>query len=1186
MIRANIASTYMSLMQQHVDALRRNIEIHYSDTISAIPDAIKWYPEHQIWGVSGFETEGITADIPGSITGITPYPLSNSVKREITAAMSMNAQIDAILTNNKNVTWIYYTSAQGFIYIAPKVMIKDYHFSQSELQRPFFLQATPERDPNSRQIVTDLYEDSAGQGLMITISSPVTINGKFIGVVSLDLGVDLLKRLSLVESIPGETILIDENGKIVVRKDSFSLDETYPHGKTAEEWRNADDGYFWMGKDVVVGELRLVHRVKLSEYFLIAAKKSILVWSLLVLLAMMYLAGLHYIITQKRSQLDLQESEERFRKIFEQHTAVKLLIDPETGAIIDANFAAEKYYGWPRKMLKKMTISQINTLTPDEIKHAMDNALVHNKNIFEFKHKLSDGRIRDVEVFSSEIDIQGKKILHSIIHDITERKIAQNELKESNERTQALLSALPDIMFVFDRNGVFLDFRIPKGRKLYAPPEIFLNKKITAILPAKLAEITLEKLANVFKNGQVEVFQYDLPIDGENRYFESRVVLKSDKEALLIERDITDQKIMENALRASEERMQLILKNSSDIITTLTAEGIQTYVSPAAEKITGFTAEDLTGKAIAELVHPDDLPNILGVWQEALSQPNMTARIQYRHVHKTLGWVYLEAIGQNLLHEPAVQAVLINVRDISDLKNAEKALKQSLENMDRFFDLNPYSSQIVNLDGYTVKVNSAFEQLFGAAPPPSYSIFNDPLLISLGYQNMLIRSKKGETLVYPEMWYDPHLADSDVASKRVCIKFIIFPLYNQNNEIEYYVVMHEDITARKHAEEERAKLQEQLLQSQKMESVGRLAGGVAHDFNNMLSVIIGHAELLLHKIPQEDRMFNGIKEIENAAKRSADLTRQLLAFARKQTVSPVILDLNKTIANMLTMLRRLMGEDIQLRWLPAEGLHAVKLDPSQIDQILANLCVNARDAITKNGSVTIETKNTVFDENYCAANSGYMPGEYVMIAVSDNGCGMSKEDIEHLFEPFYTTKKLGKGTGLGLATIYGIIKQNNGYINVYSEQGHGTTFKIYFPRFIGKTEESRLIDVQDIRHGNETILLVEDERQLLELTKTMLEALGYNVLTASSPTEAIKIAKAHAKAIALVVTDVVMPEMNGRDLADTLTKINPRFKWLFMSGYTADVIAHHGIVDEDIHFIQKPFSLQQLSLKVHEAMNP
>jgi PAS domain S-box-containing protein len=395
-----------------------------------------------------------------------------------------------------------------------------------------------------------------------------------------------------------------------------------------------------------------------------------------------------------------------------------------------------------------------------------------------------------------------------------------------------------------------------------------------------------------------------------------------------------------------------------------------------------------------------------------------------------------------------------------------------------------------------------------------------------------------------------------------------------------------DITERKQAAAEREKLQEQLNQAQKMEAVGRLAGGVAHDFNNMLGVILGYVEFAFEKIDSSQDLYSDLKEIQKAAQRSADLTKQLLTFARKQIVAPKVLDLNDTVDSMLKMLRRLIGEDINLLWLPAAQLWPIKIDPTQIDQILANLCVNARDAIAGVGKLTIETQIKTLGQTDDVRNTECIPGDYVMLSVTDNGCGMNKETLDNLFEPFFTTKEIGKGTGLGLATIYGIVKQNKGIINVYSEPGQGTTFKIYLPRFHTSEEtQEKTLTEKPAPIGDETILLVEDEPAILEMTRRMLERKGYSVVPAATPADAISIADTYVGKIDLLMTDVVMPEMNGRDLAKKITAIFPEIKLLFMSGYSANVITQQGVLNDGVAFMQKPFSMNELAEKIRGILD-
>ena len=395
-----------------------------------------------------------------------------------------------------------------------------------------------------------------------------------------------------------------------------------------------------------------------------------------------------------------------------------------------------------------------------------------------------------------------------------------------------------------------------------------------------------------------------------------------------------------------------------------------------------------------------------------------------------------------------------------------------------------------------------------------------------------------------------------------------------------------DLTARRKSELEREQLQNELLQAQKMESIGRLAGGVAHDFNNILTVILGHAEVILMDKAPGEPLYDEIEQIRIAARRSTDLTRRLLAFARRQTIAPRVLDLNQVIAGMLTMIGRLIGEDIELSWQPGSALWPISFDPVQIDQILTNLCVNARDAIERNGRILIETRNVTTFEPVGGVVDGPIPGAYVALTVSDNGSGMDKETLNHMFEPFFTTKEPGAGTGLGTATVYGIVKQNNGFINVESEPGQGTTFRIYIPRHTAESETDIATTGPAPERGRgETILLVEDEPDILIITRRMLERLGYHVLAASGPDEALQLSAEHEGNIPILITDVIMPHMNGKDLSVELQKSRPEMKTLFVSGYTADVIARHGVLEEGVEFIEKPYAIETLAQRTRELLD-
>jgi PAS domain S-box-containing protein len=540
------------------------------------------------------------------------------------------------------------------------------------------------------------------------------------------------------------------------------------------------------------------------------------------------------------------------------------------------------------------------------------------------------------------------------------------------------------------------------------------------------------------------------------------------------------------------------------------------------------------------------------------------------------GWTVLWEVGPAVLVFFPLGFLLIATVFLQGerQRSAEQALRESEALQRAMISCSPLALYAVDMQGRVLTWNESARRIFGWS---AEEVVGRPLPIvpedkQHEFAALRRRVRDGESFTGVE------LVRQRKDGSLIEVSLAVAPLLDANGATIGIFAAMEDITERK-------KLEQQLVQAQKMEAVGRLAGGLAHDFNNMLQTILGYSEMLQLQLEDDSAAHEHVEQIRKAGLRSADLTRQMLGFARRQTIAPRELDLNDTVPEMLKMLERLIEEQIDILWRPCQGDCPVLIDPSQMDQLLANLVVNARDAIPGVGKITIETGHATFDEEYCSHHPGFQPGDFEMLAVSDDGEGMDRQTLDRAFEPFFTTKSKDQGTGLGLATVYGIVKQNEGFINIYSEPGEGTTVRIYLPRQGEAERGARPPEPgQHAPTGTETVLLVEDEPALLELSRRSLERLGYHVHPAQSPDEALSIMEQHGGDVGLLMTDVVMPQMNGRDLWVALSERYGPLPCLFMSGYTDNVIVHHGVLDEGAHFLQKPFSQADLAQKVREAL--
>jgi two-component system, cell cycle sensor histidine kinase and response regulator CckA len=645
---------------------------------------------------------------------------------------------------------------------------------------------------------------------------------------------------------------------------------------------------------------------------------------------------------------------------------------------------------------------------------------------------------------------------------------------------------------------------------------------------------------------------------------------------------------------ASEERYRAFVEHSSEAIwrfeiaepcpITLPAEdqidwfyrhGYLAECNDAMARMYGLThADDLLGMRLADVMprsNPDNIVYITAFIQSGYRL--VDGESQEKDRDGNTKYFLNNLVGTT--EDGALVRAWGMQRDITARKRAEAALRESEERYRRLFNDDLTGDFISTPDGQLLDCNIAFTRMFGFASVEEALTCN---LVS----------------IYPDAQARAALMDRLRREKRLeyceieLCRIDGTPVYAVENIIGTFDEHDTLVSLRGYIFDDtrRKELEDQLRQSQKLEAIGQLAGGVAHDFNNLLTAITGHSELCLRSLTPEDPLYSRIEQIKNAGNRAAALTRQLLAFSRKQILKPEVLDLNQTVVELNKMLQRLIGEDIDLYMGLSVDLGKIQADPNQLEQVLMNLCLNARDAMPKGGKLTIETSNAHLGEELASRYVSISAGPYVMLAVSDTGCGMDARTQARIFEPFFTTKEVGKGTGLGLATVYGIVKQSGGSIWVYSEVGRGTTFKIYLPRVDAPVERVEAdVDHVDLTKGDETVLLAEDEDVVREMATEILRASGYHVLEAKDGDEALRMAEQYDGEIHLMLTDVVMPQMGGRELADQLTPLRRDMKVLYMSGYTDDAIVHHGVLEAGTAFIAKPFSVDALSRKVREVLD-
>jgi PAS domain S-box-containing protein len=626
-----------------------------------------------------------------------------------------------------------------------------------------------------------------------------------------------------------------------------------------------------------------------------------------------------------------------------------------------------------------------------------------------------------------------------------------------------------------------------------------------------------------------------------------------------------------------EELFHLISENAADMIAVVDMEGRRIYNSVSYQKALGYSPEELQASSSFEQIHPEDRERVKTSTEDA-RRSGIGKTLEYRLRHKNGTWLVLESTSsviRNTKGEPE-KLVIVN-RDITERKRAEEALRRSEAGFRSVVEDAPYGIYRASTTGKFLQVNPALRKMLGYEAAENLlgrDLASDIFRHTGDYQRLI------EFLTRTD-----EIKDVEVEWKRqdgtpITVRCSGRRVNDENGAPAYLEVFAEDVT-------EKRVLERQLRMAQKMEAIGRLSGGIAHDFNNLLGVIIGYSRVLRKALANNAALCEHAVEIEKAGQRAASLTKQLLAFSRQQVLTPAVLNLNTLASDMEKMLPRLLGEDVEVSLTLDPDLGNVKADQSQIEQVIMNLAVNARDAMPMGGKLKIQTANMELDQAYTWNHPGSKVGSYVMLAVTDTGTGMDAATLTHIFEPFFTTKERGKGTGLGLATVYGVVKQSNGYIWVDSAPGKGASFQIYLPRHVGEpAADEQKTDLGEKLRGSESILLVEDAEPLRKLAQTFLAAAGFRVLSAASGEDALEVAARHGGTFDLLLTDVVMPGMNGRVLAEQLLPRQPGMKVLYMSGYTDSFIAGHGVLDPGgTQLLHKPFTEEVLIHKVREVLD-
>jgi len=865
------------------------------------------------------------------------------------------------------------------------------------------------------------------------------------------------------------------------------------------------------------------------------------------------------ITAQTRTEETLRESEERFRTIVDMAPDA-ILITSRAGGILEANSAACAQLGLTRAQLLERSVFDI---VPSRFRGQVEENLEATEDFFEVCHLRADGTEIPVEVNFRGVLLDGQPVILCIARDITERKRA--------EKTVAWLASFPERSAIptaeIEYPAGEVRYAIPAARRLF--PDL-LRRGFSHPWLAGLEEMAAT-LFEEHNNGEIvrEVLV-------EGHWYAQSVYSITDRQQQLIRAsavDITERKSIEEALYESESRFRT-LAESSLVGLYILQDDKYVYVNPAMARVFGYSAAEMTGMTPHDIVHPTHHAMVDQNIRSRITGEVQSLRYEVRGKYRDGSIRDVEVFGSTVLLKgrPALIGTLL---DITDRKRAEENVSRRNVLIETLLEHAPIGFAINSItDGKVQFLSQKFVNIYGLEADAIRNVddfferaFQDPVLRETLRQRIVTDMASGE--ISRMRWEDVEFTTR--AGERRVVNAANIPLPEQ----DLMISMVQDVTERK-------LMEAQFHQAQKMESIGRLAGGVAHDFNNLLTVINGYSQLLLKGLKADDPLRHGLDQIYKAGERAAGLTRQLLAFSRKQILELRQLDFNRVVKDMHPMLERMMGEDIDVQ----VALHAersmVRADLHQLEQVVMNLVVNARDAMPGVGKLLIETSNVERDQGYAEAHAGARVGSFVMLTVSDTGAGMDEETKKKIFEPFFTTKEVGKGTGLGLSMVQGVVAQSGGHIEVDSQKGKGTSFRIFLPALEEAVAASFSSATVPVLGGRESVLVVEDEPEVRKYAVAVLKGYGYRVIAAANPGEALLVCE--SERVDLVLTDVVMPFLGGRELANRLETLQPGIKVLFMSGYTDDAIVHRGVQDESARFIQKPFTPEELARRVRSVL--